>query len=164
MRVRVLGVILLAALPLVGCAKNTASTASTASTTSMTSQAAAAMGSVAELSKSPLITSLTSGLGVNATQAIAGGGAMLGIASETLSGQDWNKIAAAIPQANALISQSKTLTGITGKIGSLTNVSSHLTKLGLTQDQVTAMKPLMTDFVSTAAGADVGRLFDSAVH
>ena len=89
---------------------------------------------------------------------------MLGIASETLSGQDWNKIAAAIPQANALISQSKTLTGITGKMGSLTNMSGALGKLGLTSEQVTAMKPLMTDFVSTAAGPDVGNLFNAAVH
>ena len=163
MRVPVLGIILLAVLPLVGCAKNTASTGA-ATTPSMTSSAAAAMGSAAELAKSPMITALTSGLGVNATQAIAGGGAMLGIASETLSGQDWNKIAAAIPQANALISQSKTLTGITGKMGSLTNMCGALGKLGLTSEQVTAMKPLMTDFVSTAAGPDVGNLFNAAVH
>src|SRR5262245_22599990 len=129
-----------------GCAKNTA------------------MSSAASLATNPLVTSLTSGLGLNATQAMGGAGALLGLASENLAKADWTKVANAVPGVNSLISEAKTLGGITGKFTSLANLSGAFTKMGLSADQVKTLTPAMTDFISKSAGPEVGNLFAGAIH
>jgi Protein of unknown function VcgC/VcgE (DUF2780) len=147
MTVRVMGVFLLALLPAMGCTKSTST----------------AVSSVASLASHPLVSSLTSGLGLNANQAIGGAGALLGLAQENLAAPDWSKVAAAIPQASTLITQGKALGGITGKIGSLGNLSGAFSKLGLNADQVSALTPALTDYVSKAAGPEVGALLAGAI-
>jgi hypothetical protein len=121
----------------------------------------AAMSSVTSLASNPLITSLTSSLGLSATQAIGGAGALLGLAQKNL-GADFSKIAGAIPGASSLISQAKTLGGIS-KFTDLAGLAPAFSKMGLSSDQVKSLTPALTDYVGKAAGPDVGNLLAGAI-
>ncbi len=155
------GVLMLgmAAVLSMGCAGSKAP----AEVASATSAASSAASSVASLASDPLVSSLTSGLGLNATQAVGGAGALLGLAQENLAKADWDKIASAVPGAGPLISQAKSLGGITGKFGSLAGLAPAFSKMGLSADQAASLTPAVTDYVSKAAGPEVGSLLGGAI-
>ncbi|HTO90149.1 MAG TPA: DUF2780 domain-containing protein [Candidatus Sulfotelmatobacter sp.] len=138
---------MLAMLVSTGCTKNSTSSA---------------MSSVTSLASNPLISSLTSSLGLSATQAIGGAGALLGLAQKNLAGADWSKVAGAIPGASSLISEAKSLGGIS-KFTDLAGLSSAFSKMGLTGDQVKSVSSGLTDFVSKAAGPDLGTKLAGAI-
>jgi len=140
--------------------KNSKTADATAKTASETATKAAS--DLSSFASNPLISSLTSGLGLNATQAVGGAGALLGLAQTNLASGDWSKIAAAIPQASGLISEAKTLGGIS-KFTDLAGLSSAFTKMGLSTDQVKGVSSSLTDFVSKAAGPEVGTALAGAI-
>jgi len=147
MRRIIVGITLLGLLASTGCSKNSTS---------------AAMSSVTSLASNPLISSLTSSLGLSATQAIGGAGALLGLAQKNLAGADWSKVAGAIPGASSLISEAKSLGGIS-KFTDLAGLAPAFSKIGLSQDQVKSLTPALTDFVGKAAGPDVGSALAGAI-
>lgn len=132
-----------------GCSKNKTATGMAAET---------AATPITSLASDPLVSSLTSGLGLNATQAAGGAGALLGLAQEGLAKEDWSKIASAIPGASSLISEAKKLGGIS-KFGSLASLGPAFSKMGLSPDQVMKLTPAVTDEVTKLAGADLGAKF-----
>ena len=127
---------LLGLLVATSCSKNSTSTA---------------MSTATALASDPLITNLVSSLGLSATQAIGGAGALLGLAQKNLAGADWSKIAGAIPGASSLISQAKSLGGIS-KFTNLAGLAPAFSKIGSSSDQVKALTPALTDYVGKAAG------------
>jgi hypothetical protein len=141
------GIAMLALLASTGCTKN-----STSST----------MSSLTSLASNPLISSLTSTLGLNATQAVGAAGSLLGLAQKNLTGTDWSKIASAIPGANSLISEAKTMGGISS-FTNLAGLSGAFSKMGVTNDQVKSVSSSMTDFVSKAASPEVGAMLAGAI-
>jgi len=147
MRRIIVGICLLASLASTGCSKNSTSSA---------------MSSMTALASDPLITSLTSSLGLNASQAIGGAGALLGLAQKNLAGADWSKIAGAIPGVSSLISEAKTMGGIS-KFTDLAALAPAFTKMKLNGDQVKALTPALTDYVSKAAGPEVGNMLAGAI-
>jgi hypothetical protein len=149
-----LGALALVALFAFGCSKNSTKAGMSAET---------AMASVESLAGNPTVSGLMSGLGLNPTQAVGGTGALLGLAEETLAKADWSKIASGIPGASSLISQAKSLGGITGKFSSLANLAPAFSKMGLNADQVKALVPAVTDQVTKAAGSDIGAKFAAAM-
>ena len=125
--------------------------------------ASSAASSVASLASDPLISSLTSGLGLNTAQAVGGAGALLGLAQENLAKADWDKIASAIPGAGPIIAQAKSLGGITGKFGSLAALAPAFSKMGLSNDQVASLRPALTDYVGKATTAELGTTLAGAI-
>jgi hypothetical protein len=123
----------------------------------------AASNSISSLTSNPLVSQLTSSLGLTPTQAIGGAGSLLGLAEENLTDDQFDKVSDAIPGTDALMSQAKSLTGISGTTGGLSGLTGSLSKLGISQDQVNQMVPAITDFVSKKAGPDVGNLLASAL-
>ena len=120
--------------------------------------------SLTSLASNPLVSSLTSGLGLNTTQAVGGAGAVLGSAQEKLSADDWKKVSGAVPGADALVTQAKSLGGVTDKFGDLSSMGGTFQKLGLSTDQVSKLVPAVTDYVSKAAGPQVGGLLSAALR
>lgn len=122
------------------------------------------MPSISSLTSNPLVSSLMSGLGLNANQAVGGAGALLGLASEKLAKADWSKLSKAVPGASGLISQAKALGGIK-KFGSLAALAPAFGKIGLSNDQVKSTQSAMSDFISKASGggADLAKKFDDAI-
>jgi hypothetical protein len=112
---------------------------------------------------SSLVNVLTSSLGLNQNQAIAGAGALLGLASEKLGTTEFEKIAAAIPGSSGLIRQAGDLTGLGKNFGSLATVTTALGKMGLTSDQVMNIGGSVADFAGKAGGDSVKNLFMGAV-
>src|SRR5262245_22944002 len=146
MKRSVLVALVLVAFGIFGCASSTTS-------------------SVASLASSPLVSSVASGVGgLSSTQAVAGVGALLGSAQSNLSAADWKKVTDAVPQTDALVTEAKSLTGVTGNSGSGGSVGSWLSKLGLTSDQLTKLAPAVTGYVSKAAGPEVGNLLAGALR
>jgi hypothetical protein len=135
--------------------KNSKAADATKAASNATSEAAA-------LASDPMISSLTTGLGLNANQAIGGAGALLGLAQTNMASGDWSKVAAAIPGASNLISQAKTLGGIS-KFTNLADLSGAFTKMGLTADQAKGITSSLTDTISKAAGPEIGTAFAAAI-
>jgi len=112
---------------------------------------------------SGLINVLTGILGVNQSQAVAGAGSLLGLASEKLGSQDFAKIASAVPGSSNLIKQARDLTGLGNNFGSLAKVTSAIGKMGVTPDQVTKMAGSMGDFAAKTGGESVKDLLMGAL-
>jgi Protein of unknown function VcgC/VcgE (DUF2780) len=149
-----LGIMTLALLAVFafGCSKNKTATG-------MANETAK---SAESLASNPMVSGLTSSLGLTATQASGGAGALLGLAQESLAKEDWSKLASVIPGTSSLISEAKKLGGIS-KFGSLAALAPAFTKMGLSPDQVTKLTPAVTEQVTKAAGADLGAKFGAAM-
>jgi len=117
---------------------------------------------VGSLTGNPLIASLMSGLGLNANQAVGGAGALLGLAQTHMPKADWSKLASAIPGTGDLIKTAKSLGGIS-KFTNLAGLSGAFTKMSLTPDAVAQLTPAVGDYVSKAAGPDLGNKFKGAI-
>ncbi len=142
----VVGTLVLVGLAVLGC--------SSAGKTSAT---------VSSLASNPLVSSLTSGLGLNANQAIGGAGALLGSAQGKLSPTDWKKVSDAVPGTDALVSEAKSLSGVTGNFGDVSSLGSTWSKLGLSTDQVSKLVPAVTSYVSKAS-PEAGTLLSSVLR
>ena len=114
--------------------------------------------SVSSLASNPLVSSLTSGMGLSTEQAVGGAGALLGSAQSKLSPEDWKKVSSAVPGTDSLVSSAKSLTGVTGNFGDVSSLGSSFSKLGLSSSQVSQLVPAVTGYVSKAAGPEVGSL------
>jgi hypothetical protein len=144
-----------AAVVLVALAVGSCSSASSTSSTSST---------VSSLASNPLVSSLSSGIGISPTQAVAGAGAVLGSAQANLSPTDWKKVTDAVPSTDALVSEAKKLTGVTGSFGNWGSLGDSLSKLGLSSEQISKLVPGVTDYVSKAAGPQVSNLLAGALR
>jgi hypothetical protein len=133
-----------------GCNKNTTQTASQTAS------------NVTAMANNPVVTSLSAATGIPASQAMGGVGALLGLAQTNLASADWSKVAAVVPDASNLISQAKTMGGIS-KFTNLADLSGAFTKMGLTGDQVKTLSGALTDTVSKSAGPDVGNALAAAI-
>ena len=159
-------VLLTLALLLAGCAHNRTTNTSSgiAATTINPIGTTSEMHSVSALVSNPLVASVThAGLGLNSTQAVAGAGALLGLAEEKLAPADWKKIADAIPGTEELISTGKSLCNITGKIGSLGMLTDPFAKLGMSSDQVEKLAPAVADHIGKAVAPEAATAFLGAV-
>ncbi len=132
------------ALATLGCASSTTST-------------------VESLASNPLVSSLTSGLGLNATQAVGGAGALLGSAQAKLSSDQWKSVTNAVPGSDAIVKEAKNLTGVTGNFGDVSSLGSTFSKLGITSDQATQLVPALTGYVSKAS-PEVGSMLASVLR
>lgn len=146
-----LAVAMLSLMLLSSCSSTKSSSGSSNSSSAMPSADPTAM--VAQLASNPLVTSLMGSVGLNATQAIGGAGALLTLAQNTLPSSDWSAISSAISGTDALVKSAASLGGITGKPSSLADLSPAFTKMGLSTDQVTKLVPAMTDYVGKATSA-----------
>jgi hypothetical protein len=111
----------------------------------------------------PLMSTLTSSLGVTQTQAEGGVGSILTLAQEKLAKGDFDKIAALIPGAGGYLEKAKTLGAVAGPLVNGAGLNVALGKLGI--DAATAAKfiPTVTQFVSKAGGSKLGGLLASAL-
>jgi hypothetical protein len=114
-------------------------------------------------SASGLISSLTGSLGLNENQAIAGAGSLLGLASEKLGSQDFQKVANAIPGTTDLVKKAGELTGLGKSFGDIGKVTGALGKLGVTPDQVGKIAGSLGDFAGKAGGVSVKNLLAGAL-
>ena len=116
---------------------------------------AAAGGNVASL--------LGSSLGLTADQSSGAVGSVLTLAQEKLPASDYTQVANAVPGAAGYVQKAKDL-GVTGPIGDANGLNAAYAKLGINPETASKITPLLTQYVSKAAGPTVGGLLSSAVQ
>ena len=120
--------------------------------------------SIASLASNPMISSLTSGLGVSADQAIGGAGALMSIAKGNLSSDNWDKVSGAVPASGSIMDSGLKMVGLSSdKLKSLADLGGSVGKLGLNMDQVNQMVPAMSDFMSKGGHQEAADLFKGAI-
>ena len=148
---------ILAVVALSSCAASNTATPPASSPASVAAAAAEPMAMASQLAANPLISSLVGSLGLNTQQAVGGAGALLALAQNTLSPDNWTKLAAAIPGTTDMIKAANALGGgISSNARGLADLSGAFSKIGLSPDAVGTLVPALTDYVGKAAGPDVG--------
>jgi len=102
------------------------------------------------------IGKLASSLGLTTEQAQAGAGVVLSRAQQALDPATYGRIAAVVPRANEYMAQASRSGAFVGSVGDVAELNAAFSKLGFSQSQVDRFVPTLTDYVSGAAGPDVG--------
>jgi len=90
------------------------------------------------LMSNPLISSLSSSLGVSPTQAIQGAGSLFSLAKEKLSNADFKSLTEVVPGVDGMMKEANKL-GLPNPIGNVNGLNPVFQKIGMTTDQVTKM-------------------------
>lgn len=109
------------------------------------------------LTSNPLVSALTSQLGVSPEQAVGGTGAMLGYAQKQLSPEQFSAVSNAIPGAGEITKAAAPMLG-GSPLSSLADVSGVFSKLGMSPELVSKFAPILTDQVGKVAGPQVAGL------
>jgi hypothetical protein len=104
------------------------------------------------VASNPLIGSLTSGLGVNPEQAVGGTAAMMGLAQNKLSPDQFSAVSNAIPGIGDITKAAGPLLG-NSPLSSLGDVQNVFSKLGMSPETVGKFAPVISDAVSKASPA-----------
>lgn len=124
-------------------------------TAALTSLATSALGdSATSVESSPIVKQLTDSLGVSPTQATGGAGALLALASNSLSSNQSNELTNLIPGMSNL---TDSVPGLMGMANNLSAVNDVFAKLGLDPSMVTQFAPIILEYL-TGQGASSGLL------
>jgi hypothetical protein len=118
-----------------------------------------------------LIKLLTTELDITEDQAKGGAGALFNYAKESLDEDEFGQVANAVPNMNGYLDAIPALGGkSTGMLGKVTEnvvgmpaVNAAFEKLGLSQDMVGLMTPLLVNYVKTKGGEAVSKLLGKAL-
>ncbi|MDN3679040.1 DUF2780 domain-containing protein [Vibrio tapetis subsp. quintayensis] len=124
-------------------------------TAALTSLATSALSdSTASVESSPIVKQLTDSLGVSPTQASGGAGALLALASNSLSGSQSSELTNLIPGMSSL---TESVPGLMGMANNLSAVNDVFAKLGLDPSMVAQFAPIIMEYL-TGQGASSGLL------
>lgn len=111
--------------------------------------------SLAASMKDPLMSLLTSQLGVTDNQAKGGVGSLLTLAKEKLPAADFLKIANVVPNASKYMELAKTLGAVIGPLKNVAGLNGALGKLGMSTETIGKFVPTVTNFIGKAGGTTV---------
>ena len=100
-------------------------------------------------------------LGLTGDQSKGGIGAILGLAKEKLTSNDFDKIAAAVPGADKYVSKAKKLGLLDKPLGGKDGLASALQKLGIPEDKSKTFVTTVTEMIGQAGGEQVQKLMSS---
>jgi hypothetical protein len=109
------------------------------------------------------IGKLASELGMTTEQAQAGVGAMLKVSEVRLDPAQYDRIASVIPRGDEYVELARRLGAFQGAVPTSEGLGSAFAALGVTPEQAARFVPAVTDYVSTAAGRDVGMSMANAL-
>ena len=118
-----------------------------------------------------LVSMLTSGLGINDTQAAGAAGAVFNLAKSKLSGDEFATVAKAVPEMDALLSAAPDagntggLASMAGKaLGSAAGLAGSFDKLGLDAGMVGQVIPIVLNYVKGTGGETVMKVLAGALQ
>ncbi len=137
---------------------------------------ASAQAPAAAQAKSPspeLVGMLTKELKVTPEQATGGAGALFGLAKSRLQPEEFSQVSDAVPGMDGFLKAApKQSAGsplgslgssLPGGTGGLASVAGSFKTLGLSPDMVSKFVPILTQFVQSKGGANVGSLLAGAL-
>jgi len=117
-----------------------------------------------------LVSMLTSGLGINNTQAAGAAGAVFNLAKSKLSGDEFTTVAKAVPEMDTLLSaapetgKSGGLASMAGKaLGAAAGLAGSIDKLCLDAGMVGQVIPVVLDYVKGNGGETVMKVLAGAL-
>ena len=125
---------------------------------SLSSLGCATAGLPSGITSNPLVSALTSGLGVNPEQAVGGTGAMMGLAKNKLSPDQFGSITSAVPGLGDVTKAAGPLLG-GASLNSLADVQGAFSKLGMSPETVSKFAPVIGEAISKGGGSQVASLF-----
>jgi hypothetical protein len=111
--------------------------------------------------KDPLISMLSSKLGVTDKQASGGMGSMLTLAKENLGAADYSKLTSVLPQASSYLDSAKQQGAVTGPVSNMAGLNKAFAKLGIKPEVANQFVPLVTDYLGKIGGPTVKGLLDT---
>ena len=104
-----------------------------------------------------LVNTLTSGLGVNAEQAAGGSAALLSMAKNQLSAEQFKGVTDSVPGLSALLGGDGGLAASAlSQVSSMEGVSNAFKSLGLSPDMITQFAPMILKFLGEqGVGSDL---------
>jgi hypothetical protein len=137
---------------------------------------AAPADAAADKTASPdLVGQLATDLGITAKQAEGTAGTLFGVAKGAMKAEDFGKVAAAVPDIDALLkaapapdAKTSALSMVTGAAGAgsaggMAAAASTLAKLGLKPETIVKAAPALVKIVQGKGGAEVGNLLAAAL-
>ena len=112
---------------------------------------------VSAVASNPLVSALTSNLGVSPEQAVGGSGAMLGYAKNKLSPDQFSAVSNAIPGGSEITKAAAPMLG-GSPLQSLADVGGTFSKLGMSPELVSKFAPILSNEVGKVAGPQVAGL------
>jgi outer membrane murein-binding lipoprotein Lpp len=107
---------------------------------------------------------LAADVGVTTEQAQAGIGTMLKLAQARLAVSEYDRISAVVPRGNEYTALADRLGAFQGATPTATGLAGAFAKLGFTPAQAERFVPEVTNYVSKAAGTDVGMQLGNAMR
>lgn len=137
-------------------------------------------GGITTAAKSPspaLVGQLSKQLSITPTQATGGAGTLFGLAKSRLSAPEFSKIAAVVPGMNGLLKAAPAArpasgglsgisglsSGLPGGAGGMVSAATSFQKLGLSPDMAPKFVPILTQYVQSRGGANVGSLLSKGL-
>ena len=130
-----------------------------------------------------LVQQLVSNLGVQEDQAKGGAGLILKLAQDKLGGEEFAKVASAIPGSDVLLGSAPSQDGGGGMIGALGGMAAGMmgggqgaalgnlmslaggfSQLGMDGNMVTKFFPIVLNFVQQKGGADIAGILSKALQ
>jgi hypothetical protein len=124
---------------------------------------------------SDVVSQLVSELGITPQQAEGAAGTLFGVAKGKLKAEDFSKVAAAVPNIDALLKaapapDAKTAAlavvggaGGAGDVATMAAAASTMSKLGLKPETIAKVAPTLIKAVQAKGGAEVATLLASAL-
>ena len=126
-----------------------------------------------------LVDLLMQKLGVTQPQAQGGAGALFNVAKEALSPQEFDQVAATVPEMDSLLQAAPKSSGSMGdmlsqgsslfggetnkQVGSAMDLANSFSELGLSPEMVNEYVPVVLDYVEAKGGEAVRSLLSSAL-
>ncbi|MEM7716801.1 MAG: DUF2780 domain-containing protein [Cyanobacteria bacterium P01_A01_bin.68] len=130
-----------------------------------------------------LVQQLVSNLGVQEDQAKGGAGLILKLAQDKLGGEEFAKVASAIPGSDVLLGSAPSQDGGGGMMGALGGMAAGMmgggqgaalgnlmslaggfSQLGMDGNMVTKFFPIVLNFVQQKGGADIAGILSKALQ
>jgi len=129
-----------------------------------------AMSVMVQAQTSDLIGTLTKEMGITKKQAEGGAGSLFKYGKESMSKTDFKKLSDAVPEMDGLLGAVPSLGGKTSMLGksvkSLTGmpaVTAAFKRLGLSEEQVALMTPILVNYVEKKGGMALAKVFGKSI-
>jgi hypothetical protein len=124
---------------------------------------AQSLSDLTSAAKDPLVSMLTSKLGVTENQAKGGMGSMLALAKEKMASADFSKLTGLLPQAAKYQESAKQLGAVTGPVKNSTGLNAAFAKLGIKPETAALFVPTVADYVGKIGGAGAKNMLLAAL-
>ncbi|HUL78067.1 MAG TPA: DUF2780 domain-containing protein [Vicinamibacteria bacterium] len=126
---------------------------------------------VAQTASPEIVGQLVDELAISPKQAEGAAGTLFGVAKGNLKAEDFEKVAAAVPNMAGLLAAAPSsggsalapLTGAAGSLGGAAAAAGTLSKLGIKPDTIAKVAPTLVKAVQSKGGAEAAQLLATAL-